>query len=138
MSAAVIELISHSDDPKKTIQDLTRIPVSKIKNLMSGRVLVAIYIAPDRSPGGIIIPQASKKEDVYQGVVGLVLKKGALAFKDDERNQFHGQDVTVGDWVTFRPGDAKRIQIKGVECRIVEDTMIDMVIDDPTIVTHSK
>jgi len=135
MSAKLME-IATAADPRKGIQkaagDLGNVC------LFSGRVLVAIYIAPEKTAGGIYRPQANIREDIYQGVVGLVLKKGAMAFKDDEANKFHGQDVQVGDWVTFRPGDAKRIQINGVDCRIVEDVLIDMVIADPEIITHRK
>lgn len=134
--ASVLMEIATADDPKKAITKAVG-DLSKI-NLFSGRVLVGIYIAPEKTKGGIIRTTSNVKEDVWQGVVGLVLKKGALAFKDDAINQFHGQDVQVGDWVAFRPGDAKRIQINGVECRIVQDTLIDMVIADPDIVTHSR
>lgn len=136
MPPAQLMRIATSDNPKKGILDAVG-DISKI-NLFSGRVLVGIYIAPEKTKGGIIRVNDTVKEDVWQGVVGLVLKKGNLAFKDDEFNKFHQQDVKVGEWVTFRPGDAKRIQINGVECRIVQDTLIDMVIDNPDIVTHSR
>lgn len=145
MPAAKLMEIAQSSDPREgllsAVGDLSKI------NVLSGRVLVAIYIAPEALKSGIndkgekfqlLRTQAAVKEDVWQGCVGLVLKKGAMAFKDDEINKFHGQDVKVGEWVTFRPGDAKRIQLNGVDCRIVEDTVLDMVIDDPEIVTHQK
>lgn len=128
--------LAQSADPRNGIQKA----VGNLDGvqLFSGRVLVGIYIAPEKTAGGIIRPNSNILEDLYQGVVGLVLKKGNLAFKDDETSKFHGQDVSVGDWVTFRPGDAKRIQLNGVDCRIVEDTVIDMVIENPAIITHSK
>lgn len=133
MSAKLMEIASASD-PRKAILaaagDLSNV------DLMSGRVLVGIYIAPEKTAGGIIRTTTNIKEDVWQGTVGLVLKKGTMAFKDDDDNKFHGQDVKVGEWVVFRPGDAKRTQIRGLDCRIVEDVTIDMVIDDPEIVTH--
>lgn len=136
MAVAKLMEIAQSTDPRRGIQkavgDLSKVTV------FSGRVLVGIYIAPEKTAGGIIRPNANVKEDVFQGVVGLVLKKGKMAFRDDEANNFHGQDVNEGDWVIFRPGDAKRIQLNGVECRIVEDVLIDMVVDSPDIVTHSK
>jgi co-chaperonin GroES (HSP10) len=136
MATAKLMEIAASNDPRRAIQSAIG-DVSKI-SLFSGRVLLATYIAPEKTAGGIYRPQANVKEDIWQGVVGLVIKKGATAFKDDGSTQFHGQDVSVGDWVTFRPGDAKRIQINGVECRIVEDVLIDMVIENPDVVTHSR
>lgn len=136
MASAKLMQIAQASDPRNAIQKAVG-DLSKI-SLFSGRILLGVYIAPEKTAGGIYRPNSNVKEDVWQGVVGLVLKKGAMAFKDDEHNKFNGQDVSIGDWVTFRPGDAKRIQINGVECRIVEDTLIDMVIDTPDLITHSR
>lgn len=136
MPAAKLMSIAQADDPKRgilsAVGDLSNVCV------LSGRVLVGIYIAPEKTAGGIIRPNSNVKEDVYQGQVGLVLKKGLMAFRDDDQNKFHGQDVLLGDWVVFRPGDGKRVQIRGVDCRLIDDVLIDMVIDTPDIVTHAK
>ncbi|MCA6116883.1 hypothetical protein J6524_18625 [Bradyrhizobium sp. WSM 1738] len=47
-----------------------------------------------------------------------MLKKGKTAFKGEPETgtYFHGQDVKFGDWVVIRPGDARRVQINGVDC----------------------
>jgi len=135
--AAKLYEISMADDPKKGIMAAIG-DISRVRHIFSGRVLIALYIAPEKTSGGIIRPDSNKKEDVFQSQVGLVIKKGAMAFKDDDSHQFHGQDIAVGDWVVFRPGDGKRIQINGVDCRWIEDTLIDAVVDDPAIVTHRK
>lgn len=133
---AVLEELARAANPKIALKtklgDLTKI------ELLSNRVLVAIYIAPEKTKGNIIRPGQTIKEDVWQGTVGLVVKKGRTAFKDEPetKNYFHGQDVAVGDWVVFRPGDAKRIQINGIDCRMVEDSLLDMVIEDPSVITH--
>lgn len=134
MPAAKLYDIADAKDPKSAIIEAVG-DLSKV-SLFSGRVLVAIYISSRKTKGGIILTDNNKREDVYQGQVGLVLKKGQLAFKDDDATKFHGQDVQPHEWVVFRPGDAKRIQLNGVDCRIVEDTTIDMVVSDPSIVTH--
>jgi hypothetical protein len=57
------------------------------------------------------------------------LKKGNTAFMDEPETgtYFHDQDVEVGDWVVFRPGNARRVQINGVDCRL------DMVIASPNL-----
>lgn len=136
MPAATLYSIAKSSDPKKAILESLGDLSQAVPSLFSGRVLVAIYIAPEKTSGGIMLPHSVTKEDVWQGSVGLVVKKGNMAFKDDDTHKFHEQDVTVGDWVVFRPGDGKRIQINGVDCRIIEDSMLDMIISDPAIVTH--
>lgn len=135
-SVVTLEKLARASDPKEAlvseVGDLSKIEV------MSNRVLVAIYIAPEKTKGGILRATQTIAEDIFQGTVGLVLKKGGMAFKDDDASKtyFHGQDVKLGQWVVFRPGDAKRIQINGVDCRFVEDIMIDMIVDDPECITH--
>jgi co-chaperonin GroES (HSP10) len=135
-TVATLEKLSRASNPKTAlimgVGDLSNV------HLMSNRVLVAIYIAPEKTAGGIIRATQTIKEDVFQGTVGLVLKKGKTAFRDEPQthNYFHDQDIEIGDWVVFRPGDAKRIQINGIDCRMVEDTLIDMVISDPELITH--
>jgi co-chaperonin GroES (HSP10) len=132
----VVERLSQSEDQKaemfKAVGDLSSI------ELLGDKVLVGIYIEPEKTKGGIILSHGTVKESVWQGTVGLVLKKSNTAFKDETETAtfFHGQDVEVGDWVVFRPGDARRVQINGVDCRMVEDTLLDMVIESPSIITH--
>lgn len=131
--AALYE-ISQATDSKaailKLIGDISAISLAPTK------VLVAHYIAPEMTAGGIIKPDGNKKEDVWQGAVVLILKKGALAFKDDGKNQFGGFDPAIGEWVTITPAEGKRRQINGVDCRTIDDALIDMVVPDPAIITH--
>jgi|ERR1700748_634639 len=135
-TVAVLEKLSRAKDQKaeliKSVGDLSKV------ELMGNRVLVGIYIEPEKTSGGIILSTGTIKESLWQGTVGLVLKKGKQAFRDDPHNKvhFHGEDLKIGDWVVFRPGDARRVQLNGVDCRMVEDTLIDLVIDDPSVITH--
>jgi hypothetical protein len=46
-------------------------------------VLVAIYIEPETTKDGIILSAGWVKESVWQSTVGLVLKKGNAAVKDE-------------------------------------------------------
>jgi hypothetical protein len=132
-----IEMLADSADQRATMVQLVG-DLSQVK-VMGNRVLVGIYIEPSKK-GNLWLGKETLKESVYQGTVGLVLKKGAQAFKDDPDNKlsFHGDFVSEGDYVAFRAGDAKRCQINGLDCRFVEDTLIDMVVADPNIVTHEK
>lgn len=138
MPAAAIYDIAQSADPLKTMRD-TIGDLSKFK-MAGGRVLVWIYVASERTSGGIIRPHQSVKEDIWQGTVGYVLKTGPLAFKDDDsqRIDFGGFKAEEGDWVLFTPGEGKRVQINGVDCRIIEDSLIQAKIPGPECITHSK
>lgn len=136
MSAAAIYAFADSDDPTRDmlreIGDLSKIDIN------GARVLLWTYIRPRKSKGGIIFSDSAVKEDLWQGTVGYVLKAGPVAFKDDGTNDFGGFSVEPGDWVTFRTGDTRRVQINGVDCRLAEDTVIEMKIADPQIITHRQ
>lgn len=103
-------------------------------DVMFNMVLLAIYIRPERSSGGIIRPTSNVQEDVWQGKAGLVLKCGPNAFEDDGEYNFHGQMVSVDDWCVFKVGDAWSLNIHGVPCRLVRDSNIRMRVKDPNIV----
>lgn len=131
--AALYALSQAADIKRATLDmlgDLSGVRMSPTK------VLVAHYIAPEKTAGGLYKPDSNKKEDVWQGAVVLIVKKGPLAFKDDGRNQFGGFDPEVGEWVTITPAEGKRRQINGVDCRTIDDSLIDMVVPDPAIITH--
>jgi co-chaperonin GroES (HSP10) len=69
------------------------------------QVLVAQYIRPEKTKGGIYLADVTLAEDRYQGKVGLVLKVGSLAFNDDGVAKFGGFKVEPGDWAIFRTSD---------------------------------
>ncbi len=124
------------DQTKKEIFDAIG-DLSQLDRLMSARVLLATYIPPRKSKGGIIFTDKELQESIYQGQVGLVIAKGPMAFKDDGESTFNGQDIAIGEWVVFR-GGGPRVQINGVNCRIMDDTQIEMVVTDPDFVTHRQ
>ena len=97
------------------------------------QVLVAIFMRGDKI-GSIYVPDKTAQEDQWQGKVGLVLKKGPLAFKNDLRNDFADQTVEPGQWVVYRTSDGFPIDINKVHCRLIEDIHIKGRVDAPEIV----
>lgn len=98
------------------------------------QILIGIWMRPEKTAGGIIMPDKVLEEDRWQGKVGIVLKKGPLAFVDDSRNDFAGQNIEVGDWVIFRVSDGFAIDVNGVHCRMVEDIHIRGRVTSPNII----
>ena len=135
-SARISLPVGDMDSVKKEIFDAIG-DLSKLDRLFSARVLLATYIPPRKSKGGILFTDKELQESIYQGQVGLVVAKGPRAFKDDASSEFHGQDVQIGEWVVFQ-GGGPRVQINGVNCRIMDDTQIEMVVTDPDFVTHRQ
>lgn len=125
-------------DPKQALLDavgrITEIDV--FHNL----VLVATYIEPEKTAGGIIKPDRTLAENRFQGKCALVLKLGPLAFKDDNIAKFGGITVGPGDWVIIRPNDGFELfkmekgTSSGTCCRLIEDTLIKGRTGDPELV----
>jgi hypothetical protein len=127
----------HESDPAKEL--LKKVGSLKAFELLGNAILLAVYIRPKKARFRTLtldLPDQTRKEDEHQGKVGLVLKKGPLAFVDDEHVQFHGQDVKVGDWVVIRPADGWGLTItqNGVLCRMVTESAIRMKIPSPDAV----
>lgn len=127
-----IETVSKSENPKleilKQVGDLSGITV------MYNMVLLAVYIRPQMTKGGIIRPDSNQEEDVWQGKEGLVLKLGIDAFEDDNDTSFNGQRADIGEWVVFKVGDAWQVQIREWPCRLVRDSSIKMKVKEPGLI----
>lgn len=125
-------VMAHTTDPKtdllKEIGDISNVEV------FNNQVLVAIYIRPEQTLGGIILTNNIREEDKWQGKIGLVLKKGPSAFVDDSKNWFNGVDVEVNDWVVFRPSDGWGLTVNGNMCRLLDDTVIRGRVNHPDTV----
>jgi co-chaperonin GroES (HSP10) len=102
------------------------------------RILVAIWVRPEKSVGGIILPDKVRDEDVFQGVSGLVVKMGPHCYENTDNMDFKWSDADrcdVGDWVMFRRGDGVRVRIFGRECMLLESERgIKMVLPRPDAV----
>ncbi len=121
--------ISMSKDPKQGLIDA----VGDLSNydIFHNQILVAVYVRPNVTTGGIFLTDNTLKEDEYQGKVGLVVKVGPTAFLDNQEDDFQGQKVSPGDWVVFRTGDGWQLTIRDTACRILTDRTIRMRIKDP-------
>lgn len=121
--------MAHDVDPKdhilKEVGDLSGM------HLLNTHVLLAVYMRPEKTAGGIIITDRARDEDRYQSKLGLIIKHGPSAFVEgDDGNWFGGLDYKVGDWVIFRPSDGWDITVRGVPCKIIRDTQIKGGVDD--------
>ncbi len=100
--------MTHDVDPKKVIHDELG-DISEIE-LFHNQVLAAIYIRPEKTKSGLYLSNNTREEDKWQGKVGLIVKTGPDAFKDDTGKWFNGVNINVGDWIYFRPSDGGRSQ----------------------------
>ena len=95
------------------------------------QVLVAHYIQPAKTKGGIIRTDSAVQEDRFQGNCFLVIGLGKGAFKEDAIAKFNGDKLKIGDWVMAVTADGAALYINSVPCRIFSDTRILMKVEDP-------
>lgn len=81
--------------------------------IFGAQLLIAPYIRPEKTRGGIITPGSAAREDEFQGKVGLVLKVGPTAFHPDRLEQFGGRAPDVGDWIFHDVKACFQMHIRG-------------------------
>ena len=115
-------VMDHAVDPKKKLKD----EIGDISNIeiFNNQILVAVYIRPEKTKGGIMLPGQTRDDDKYQSKVGLVLKKGPTAFLDDTESWFKDVTIDQDDWVVFKPSDGWAIVVNNVMCRMIDDTLV--------------
>lgn len=119
---------AHTEDPvQKLVDALGDIDGVEV---FHNQVVCAIYIAPEKTKGGIIRPISNVDEDRYQGKVGLIIKLGPQAFAKDAKWTWP-DDMAVGNWVWYRASDGFACRINGVDCRILDDVDIKGRADQP-------
>lgn len=131
MSKNVFKM-AHAVDPANELQTSVG-DISGI-NIFNNWILIAVYKRPEKTASGLYLTDNTRKEDEYQGKVGLVLKKGPLAFVDDDKTSFAEQNVNVGDWVVFRSSDGWALNVNGELCRMLQDIQIRMTVPSPDVV----
>jgi co-chaperonin GroES (HSP10) len=122
-------IMEHATEPKqKLLDDIGDVSAFEIFN---NQILIAIYVRPQKTKSGILLPDQMRDEDKIQGKVGLVVKKGPAAFVDETSEWFKDITVNEGDWVVIRPSDGWAITVNNVLCRIVDDTAVRGKVDAP-------
>lgn len=129
-----LQQLSRATDPRDGLWKAVGSAINDIQ-VFGAQLLVGTYIKSEKTAGGILLPDSVKQEDLWQGNLGLVLKKGPWAFQDDERLNidWKGQDVEVGDWVILRYSDALEMHLNGVSVRLIDDRDIRGVVSRPEI-----
>lgn len=119
----------HEKDPKDVLLEQIG-DTSKIE-VFNMQVLVAVYIRPEKTKGGLFLSDKARDEDRYQSKVGLILKKGPTAFVDKDGEWFSGLDIKEGDWIVFRPSDGWNVTVNGTLCRMLDDVSVRARIAHP-------
>ena len=127
--------LARAKDAKKAVFQAVAGYLDEVQMMFNG-VLIAVYIRPEKTSGGVLRPDENITEDIWQGKEGLVLKLGPDAFVDDPGagRVFGEQRVDVGDWVAARINDSWQLDLNHVPCRIVDDVNIRLRLAKPGMV----
>lgn len=123
----------HDTDPRKEL--LKKVGKLDQIELFGNQILCAIYERPKEAKYKsltLTLPDDMRKEDQYQGKVGLIVAMGPMAFVDDDQVQF-SLKAKVGDWIVYRPSDGWQITLTGnqVPCRMLTESGIKMRVQSP-------
>lgn len=142
MRANVVEL-SQAEDPKEYILRMAKKPL-KGHVTLGDHVLIATYIRPNVTRGGIILTDKSIEEDRWQSKTGLILDVGPSAFKFERiidgkvvHIDIPGPTPKVGDWVQFFPSDGREFFVGakhedgGICCRKISSQLLNGIVEDP-------
>lgn len=99
--------------------------------VLHSQVLCMTYCQPEKTQGGILLPDNSLQEDRFQGKIALVIALGPGAFVDDAVAKFHGVVIQIHDWVLVRPSDGTELFYNGCSLRLFQDVDIRKRITDP-------
>jgi chaperonin GroES len=93
------------------------------------------YNPPQKTKGGIQLPDEVHERERLSTVVGLVMAVGPNAYKDENRFP-EGAWCKEKDWVIFGRYAGSRFKIDGGELRLLNDDEILAVVDDPSHLSH--
>ena len=111
--------------------------------VLGSDVLVWHYTQPERTRGGIIRADSTKKEDIYQGKVGMILAMGPDAFRwfEKDGSPYEGRVPQLHEWVVFRTSDSFDVgwmpdtnDSSHWLLRYVPDTSIKQIVSRPDLI----
>ena len=101
-----------------------------LPNPKGWKMLIALPKVSTKTEGGIYKPTDAIQMEEVGGIVGLVIKAGDLAYKDETKFPT-GPWCEVGDYVIMRSYSGTRMKVAGQEFRLINDDTVEAVISDP-------
>lgn len=120
-----------SDGKETTVLPTTDAEKAKqVPDPKTFHILCMVPKAEEEYESGLIkVDQTKQFEEVLSSVL-FVAKMGPDCFKDPLKFP-SGPSCKVGDFVIVRPNTGTRMKIHGTEWRIIWDTSVEAVVEDP-------
>ena len=103
---------------------------SRLPNPVGYKMLIVKPEIEEKSEGGIVYANETRKKEEQGAVVGLVLKQGSMCYQDSDKFPT-GPWCKEGDFVLLRAYSGSRFSVDGKEFIIVNDDQIEGTILDP-------
>jgi len=116
-------------DAEKTKEEAAAL-AARLPNPAGYKMLVIKPEIQEKSAGGIVYADSTRKKEEQGAVVGIVLKQGPMCYQDPEKFP-SGPWCKEGDFVLLRAYSGSRFSVDGKEFIIVNDDMIEGTVDDP-------
>ena len=116
-------------DAEKT-QETAEALASRLPNPAGYKMLVVKPEINEKSEGGIVYANETRRKEEQGAVVGLVLKQGDLCYKDEAKFPT-GPWCKKGDFILVKPYTGSRLVIHGREFRLINDDSVEGIVDDP-------
>ena len=94
------------------------------------KLLIAIPAKEEKTEGGVLLPEDTRRREEEASITGLILKVGPDAYSDIERFP-GGPWWKEGDWIVMRSYSGTRIEVHGKEFRIINDDSVEAIVEDP-------
>ena len=95
------------------------------------KILIALPESEEKSEGGIIMADMTRRVEETASIIGFVIKMGPDCYKDEKRFP-NGAYCKEGDFVIMRAYSGTRMKIHGKEFRVINDDTVEAVVQDPT------
>ena len=122
--------VKKTESKKEVTKEKTKLPKPT-----GWRMLVLPFRMDEKTKGGILLGGETIDRQQVASQCGNVLAMGPQCYKDKERYP-EGPWCKVGDWVVFARYAGSRIEIDGVEVRLLNEDEVLATVEDPTDILH--
>ena len=109
--------------------------IERLPQPVGYRLLVIPYYMPQKTKGGVIIPDATRDRESFATVAAYVVKLGPDAYKDEQKFPT-GPWCGEKSWVLMGRYAGNRFKVDGLEVRLINDDNIIGTILDPTDISY--
>ena len=144
MSGLISRALQYEGDPAVWAMDIQERVAPYLPSLKIGGpdLLIGVWVPnkEQKLKSGLYMPEKTKDEYQFQGVTGLILKIGPLAYGTEKTRQWFVDDdgnpdpPRVGEWVSFNFKQGEPFLLVDQPCRIIADQYVMTRMSRPDLI----